>query len=85
MASVEEAVRDFIVTNFLFGDQERLASNDESLLAQGIIDSTGVLELVFFLETTYGIQVDASELIPANLDSINKAAAFVERKTAALK
>ena len=84
MASVEEvaeAVRAFIVSNFLFGDTERVLSNDDSLLEREIVDSTGIMELVLHLEETYGIEIDASELVPANLDSIGKVARFVHRKT----
>jgi acyl carrier protein len=81
MPAVEDTVRDFIVANFLFGDTTRAVRDDDSLLEHGIIDSTGILELVFFLETTYGIAVDDKEMIPANLDSIAKVAGFVGRKT----
>lgn len=85
MESFEEVVRGFIVSNFLFGDAQRLPPDGDSLLEHGIIDSTGVLELVFFLESRYGIEIDTDELIPANLDSISKSAAFLQRKTAAAK
>lgn len=85
MASAEDVVREFIVANFLFGDTERNLSNDDSLLEHGIIDSTGIMELVFFLEATYSIDIDASELVPANLDSINKTVDFIMRKTAVVK
>jgi acyl carrier protein len=83
MASVEDVVREFIISNFFFGDTQAGLSNDDSLLEHGVIDSTGVLELVFFLEEKYGISIDTGELVPANLDSISKAADFVHRKTAA--
>jgi acyl carrier protein len=80
MASIETTVRDFIVANFLFGDLERLVPDDASLLERGIIDSTGILELVFFLETAYGIKVADAEMVPDNLDSVARVARFVERK-----
>ena len=74
------AIRDFIIANFLFGQVGDTLKDDESFLASGIIDSTGVLELVGFLETEYGISIDNEELIPDNLDSVNKVASFVRRK-----
>ena len=85
MASVESVVREFIVSNFLFGDTERKLSDDDSLLEHEIVDSTGIMELVLFLEEKYGIEIDTSELVPANLDSISRVAAFIGRKTAERK
>ncbi|MBK8743138.1 MAG: acyl carrier protein [Betaproteobacteria bacterium] len=85
MSSVEEVVREFIVVNFLFGDTQRKLSNDDSLLEHGIIDSTGIMELVFFLEDKYSIEIEANELVPANLDSINKTVDFIKRKAAVVK
>lgn len=82
MPSVEQEIRQFIIDNFLFGEVERCPSNDDSLLEQGIVDSTGVLELVAFLESKYGIEINGKELVPANLDSLNKLCDFVARKTA---
>ena len=78
---INEEVRQFIVDNFLFGDKTTALSDDDSLLEKGIIDSTGVLELVHFLEEKYGFSVEDDELMPANLDSINNLAHFVRRKT----
>jgi acyl carrier protein len=72
-------LRKFIVHNFLF-DQDNGFSDDESFLAQGIIDSTGVLELVSFLEQQFGITVDDEELVPENLDSINNLSRFLAGK-----
>jgi acyl carrier protein len=74
-----EPVRRFIVDNFLFGRGEGL-TDEESFLDSGIIDSTGILELVAFLEETYGLQVGDEELIPDNLDSINKISGFLQKK-----
>ena len=85
MSSVEDVVREFIVVNFLFGDTQRKLSNDDSLLEHGIIDSTGIMELVFFLEDKYSIEIEANELVPANLDSINKTVDFIKRKAAVVK
>ena len=75
-------VRSFVVANYLLGNGEGFSDND-SFLEQGIIDSTGILELVSHLEETYGIEVAEDELIPDNLDSINRIAEYLSRKTAA--
>jgi acyl carrier protein len=76
---VAAELRDFVVNNFLMGRQETL-NDDDSFLEQGIIDSTGILELVSYLEETYGIEISEAELIPENLDSINRIAAYLTRK-----
>ena len=75
-------IRQFILSNFLFTSDESKLKDDDSLLEQGIIDSTGVLELVAFLESECGIKVADDELLPENLDSVNQIAAFVARKQA---
>jgi len=72
-------VRQFMVFNFLYG-QERSFSDDDSFMGEGIVDSTGVLQLVEFLEETYGITVEDEELIPENLDSLNNVSAYLARK-----
>jgi len=74
-------IRSFIFENFLFDADESALDNNDSFLEQGIIDSTGVLELVNWLEETCGIQVDDMELVPENLDSVNRLSAFIEKKT----
>ena len=76
----EQQIRGFIVNTFLFGEGGDSFSDEDSLLAKGIIDSTGVLELVAFLDETYGIQVADEELVAQNFDSIKQLAAFVGRK-----
>jgi len=77
---IELQIRSFIIENFLFGETDCKLSNDDSLLDQGIIDSTGVLELVMFIESTYGIAIMDDELVPANLDSVNSLVRFITRK-----
>ncbi len=72
-------VREFIVENFLFGDGEVL-KEDTSFMEEGIIDSTGILELVFFLEETFSISVEDDELVPENMDSLRSIAGFIDRK-----
>jgi len=74
------AVRRFIGENFLFRDDGDAIAHDQSLLDAGIIDSTGVLELVCFLETTFGIEVQDDEMLPENLDSIRSISSYVDRK-----
>jgi len=75
-------LRQFIVDNFLFGDQSgRFAFSDaDSLQDLGIVDSTGVLELVCHLQERYAITVDDAELVPDNLDSVDRIARFIDRK-----
>jgi acyl carrier protein len=80
MNSYELELRQFIVENFLFGREEAPLGSDDSLLELGIIDSTGVLELVGFLEQKYSITIQDEELVPDNLDSVNRLVAFVTRK-----
>jgi len=75
-----ETVRNFVVQNFMFGDGERL-QNDTSFLQAGIIDSTGILELIMFVEGTFGIKIEDNELVPANLDNLNNLSEYINRKT----
>jgi acyl carrier protein len=63
-------ISEFVVSNFLFGDASRKPAETESLIEKGIIDSTGVLELIEFLESTFGISIREEETIPQNLDSL---------------
>ncbi|MCQ1834477.1 acyl carrier protein [Neorhizobium galegae] len=78
----ENSVREFIAENFLFrADAE--VSNNQSLLESGVIDSTGVLELIAFLEQTYGITVADDEIVPENLDSIDNMTSYLSIKLAA--
>ena len=76
---IKVQIRQFVTTNFYVADPVALKDSD-SLLDQGIIDSTGVLEVILFLEETFGIKVEDSEMLPENLDSIDKIASFVTRK-----
>lgn len=78
--SIESKLRDFIITNFLFGDADVTVADDDSLLDRGIIDSSGVLELVGFLDENFDIEIRDDELVPGNFDSINKLSAFITRK-----
>jgi acyl carrier protein len=82
MEPYTQELRHFIVDNFLFGDQSgRFAFSDtDSLQALGIVDSTGVLELVCHVQEKYGISVADEELVPDNLDSVDRIARFIDRK-----
>ncbi len=77
-------MRRFLAANFFLGDDPGNLPGSESLIEAGIIDSTGVLEVVGWLEDTYGIRVADEELLPENLESIDNIVRFVERKRAAL-
>ena len=75
----KQAIREFIVENFLFGEGNGLP-DDTSFLDEGIIDSTGILELVAFLEEVFGIEVEDEELISENLDSIANIVQYLTTK-----
>ena len=75
------AIREFITTNFYVADDSSL-TDDTSLLESGTVDSTGVLEIISFLEERFSIKVADAEMVPDNLDSISRIAAFVARKKA---
>ena len=81
MLGSKESIRSFILKNFLFDQNDGSLTDDTSFLEQGIIDSTGVLELVEWLETTFSIKIEDEELLPENLDSINRLVQFVAAKS----
>ncbi len=72
-------VKEFIIENFLFGEEEQIEL-DTDFFEKGIIDSTGVIELVSFLEETFEISIDDEELIPENLSSLEKIKVFLQQK-----
>jgi acyl carrier protein len=80
--SIEERVRRFLLENYLFTTEESALGNQDSLLQKGIVDSTGMMELISFIEEGFGIVVSDSELIPENLDSVNAIVGFVTAKQA---
>ncbi|HYK92056.1 MAG TPA: acyl carrier protein [Acidobacteriota bacterium] len=80
MEATTRAIRKFVIDNFLFGeDGDHLADND-SFMGRGIVDSTGILELVGFIQDAFAIVIEDHELIPQNLDSIASVARFVHTK-----
>lgn len=76
----DKRVRQFIEDNFLFREDRSSLSDSESLLEAGLIDSTGILELVAFLETEFGIHMADADIVPDNLDSVQAIVAYVQRK-----
>ncbi|MFA7430759.1 MAG: acyl carrier protein [Rhodospirillaceae bacterium] len=81
-SEIKAIVRGYIVTNFLFGDGASL-NDSASLLEAGALDSTGVMEMVAFLEDRFGIVVKDVDLVPENLDSVDRIATFVAAATTA--
>jgi acyl carrier protein len=77
---IKQEIREFILNNFLFGASEQNFGDDDSFMETGIIDSTGVLELVSFIEERFEVAVQDDELIPDNLDSARKLTDYVTRK-----
>ncbi len=80
MNNIASSLRQFVKENFLFGQDFALADHD-SFLEQGIVDSTGVLELVTFIEDRYEIAIEDEELLPENLDSIENLVKFIAAKS----
>jgi acyl carrier protein len=81
--AVRDEVRTFILGNYLFTDDPAALADGASLMQTGTMDSTGVLELIMFLEERFGLKVADEEMVPANLDSVDAIVAYVSRKQAA--
>jgi len=79
--TISTQIRQYIVDNFLVSDED--FTDDDSFLEQGIVDSTGVLELVMFVEETFGFVVPDEDIVPENFDSVAQLAAYVRRKVPA--
>lgn len=79
----KSTIKPFILGNFLFTEDTSALADDTSLIRGGIVDSTGILELIEFLETTYDIRVKPAEMVPGNFDSIDTISAFLSRKMVA--
>lgn len=80
MQALKQEIRKFIVDNFYYGQDDAGLTDGASFLENGIIDSTGVLELVSFIQEQYKIRVSDDELVPENLDSLDNISQFVSRK-----
>jgi len=80
MTSIRTQIKNFILQNYLFTNDDSALADGDSLMQKGIVDSTGILELIMHVEETYGIKVLDEEMIPDNLDSVANIVAFVMRK-----
>jgi acyl carrier protein len=80
--NMKSTIRQYILENLLFTEDESALHDDESFLDGGIIDSTGVMEIILFIEESFGFRVNDDEMLPANLDSVNNLATFILRKQA---
>lgn len=78
--SIKAQIRRYILENFLFTDDGTRLQDDTSFLEEGIVDSTGVLELVMFVEETFGIEVPDEDILPENFDSVERLTRYVEAK-----
>jgi len=78
--SIENMLRHYILENFLFTDDQAALDSADSFMEKGILDSTGIMEVVLFVEEEFDVKVEDEEMVPENLDSIANLVAFVERK-----
>lgn len=78
--TMQEKIRRFILENYLFTDDPAQLGLDDSLLGRGIVDSTGMLEIILYIEEQCGVKVADSDMVPENLDSVNRIAAYVASK-----
>ena len=81
--SVEQQIRDYILENYLFTDDQSALVSSDSFLEKGLLDSTGILEVIYFIEDELSVKVEDEEMIPENLDSVDNIVAFVARKNKA--
>lgn len=79
--TIEPLIRQYILDNLLMTNDETQLDNNASFLEEGIVDSTGVLELVLFVEESFGIQVQDEEITPENFDSVAQLAQYIQGKT----
>lgn len=75
-------VSGFVVENYLFGDERKRIGDEDSFIRTGVIDSTGILELIEFLEEAFGVSISSEETVPQNLDGVNKVVHFIMAKRA---
>ncbi len=80
MEQITIQVRNFIFENFIFSDDQSLLDNEASFLEEGIVDSSGMIELIAFIGDEFHISIEDDELIPDNLDSVDKIVSFIQRK-----
>lgn len=77
---IATVIRKYVLENYLFTDNEDELRNDDSFLDKGILDSTGILEIITLIEESFDIKVEDAEMIPENLDSVNNIVAYVTKK-----
>jgi acyl carrier protein len=82
LVDAKPALRSFILENYLFTDDPTALQDDDSFLDRGIIDSTGIMEVLAFLEEEFGIEVSEDDMSPENLDSVNRIIRYIERQAA---
>lgn len=82
--SIETKVREFILKDFLFTHDQDALANSDSFMEKGILDSTGIMELILFIEEEFGVHVADEEMVPENLDSVDNLVSFISRKEVAL-
>jgi acyl carrier protein len=73
-------IKKFIAKNFLFSDDTSVVRDDQSLMSSGTLDSTGILELIMFVEEKFAVKIPDEDMLPENFDSVNAIAAYIERK-----
>jgi acyl carrier protein len=78
--SAEQKIRSYILENYLFTNDESALDSNDSFLDKGILDSTGILEVIHFLEDEFTIKIKDEEMMPENLDSVSRICQFVTRK-----
>lgn len=80
--TMKKTIRQYILENLLFTEDESILHDSDSFLDGGIIDSTGVMEIILFIEDTFDIKINDNEMLPVNLDSVDNLEAFILRKQA---
>ena len=79
--SVENKIREYVLENYLFTDDQSALNSEDSFLEKGILDSTGILEIIYFIEDEFNISVADEEMIPENLDSVSRIVKYIGSKT----
>jgi acyl carrier protein len=79
-STVESKLRAYVLENYLFTDDASALDDSDSFMAKGILDSTGIMDMILFIEESFGVHVEDEDMVPENLDSVEKMAAFIRRK-----
>ena len=78
--SEEQTIRNYILENYLFTDDQSALDSGDSFMEKGVVDSTAILEIIYFLEDEFDISIKDEEMVPENLDSVNNIVSFINRK-----